>query len=144
MSVLENIEPMGGAGVDRYEVTITNGHRYAVHIIGRRFRPGIPRTLILLEKQLKTVRGNPWLWIEGEDYDAEPDDDGNVELPSGSRESEMPAKSEKKGVWVEYAETAYDLDVEGLSKKEIIARVEEAEADAEEESEETEEEEPEQ
>lgn len=54
------------------EVTINNNHRYAVHIVGRRFRPGRPRTLTLTERQIRAVRGNPWLWIEGEDYVTEP------------------------------------------------------------------------
>lgn len=52
---------------DKTEVTITNGHRYAIHTVGRRFRPGRPRTLRLRERQLRVIRNNPWLWIAGED-----------------------------------------------------------------------------
>lgn len=53
---------------ERKEITVTNSHRYAVHTVGRRFRPGVPRTLTLNERQIDVIRGNPWLWIEGEDY----------------------------------------------------------------------------
>ena len=96
---------------ERQEVTIENRHRYAVHIIGRRFRPGQPRTLLLNERQLKTVRGNPWLWIEGEDYDAEegvPEDFSEhtvAELKDLLRSMELPVSG---------------------TKDELIARLEEA------------------
>ena len=58
-------------GTPRTDVTITNRNRAAVRSIGRRFRPGIPRALRLTDVQLNVVRGNPWLWIEGEDWDGE-------------------------------------------------------------------------
>ena len=63
--------------MNRTVVTITNRNNAAVRSIGRRFRPGIPRTLDLLDNQLNVVRGNPWLWIEGEDWDG---DDEPVDL----------------------------------------------------------------
>ncbi len=96
--------------MNRTQVTITNRNRAAVRSIGRRFRPGVPRSLNLLDVQLNVVRGNPWLWIEGEDWDGEP-----VDLTAFHD--------------VELRELAHFLDVPGArkaSRVELIEGIEEA------------------
>ena len=106
---------------ERQEVTIENRHRYAVHIIGRRFRPGRPRTLLLNERQLKTVRGNPWLWIEGEDFEAS---EGDEESYADHTVAEL------KDIL-----RSMDLPVSG-NKEDLIARLEEAKTQGDEEEQE--------
>lgn len=99
----------------RTRVTIENGHRYAVHVAGRRFRPGRPRTLMLTDFQLEAVRGNPWLWIEGEDYE----DESSIDL----NELSVPAlKAQLKEL---------DLPVSG-KKAELVERLAAAQASEEE------------
>ncbi len=96
--------------MNRTTVTITNRGAVAVRSIGRRFRPGIPRTLGLLDNQLNVVHGNPWLWIEGEDWEGEP-----VDLDAFYD--------------VELRELAYHLDVPGArkaSRDDLIEGIEEA------------------
>ncbi len=148
--------------MNRTSVTITNRNNAAVRSIGRRFRPGIPRTLNLLDNQLNVVRGNPWLWIEGEDWDGgeEPVDltafydvelrelAHFLELPGARKASrtelieaieeareEVAAELGDDPVWadknVEELKEALrdrDLPVSG-AKDELIARLEEADAD---------------
>lgn len=83
---------------DKVEITITNRHRYAVHSLGKLFRPDKPRTILLTERQLKVVRGNPWLWIHGEDWES-PDvdlDSLNVsELRDRLRAMDLPVSGRK-------------------------------------------------
>ncbi len=96
--------------MNRTQVTITNRNRAAVRSIGRRFRPGVPRSLLLLDTQLNVVRGNPWLWVEGEDWDGEP-----VDLEAFHD--------------VELRELAQFLEVPGarkLGRTELIEAIEEA------------------
>ncbi len=96
--------------MNRTTVTITNRGIVAIRSIGRRFRPGIPRTLGLLDKQLNVVHGNPYLWIEGEDWDGEP-----VDLDAFYD--------------VELRELAFHLEVPGarkLSRADLIEGIEEA------------------
>ncbi len=98
--------------MNRTQVTITNRNRAAVRSIGRRFRPGIPRYLNLLDNQLNVVRGNPWLWVEGEDWDGE---DEPVDLEAFYD--------------VELRELAHFLEVPGArkaSRTELIEGIEEA------------------
>ena len=94
----------------RTTVTITNRNRAAVRSIGRRFRPGIPRTLGLDDRQLNVVLGNPWLWITGEDWEGE-----SVDLDAFYD--------------VELRELAFFLEVPGArkaSRDELIEGIEEA------------------
>ncbi|KKN20733.1 hypothetical protein LCGC14_0932530 [marine sediment metagenome] len=94
--------------MQRTTITITNRNRAAVRSLGRRFRPGIPRTLDLLDRQIRIVRGNPWLWIEGEDWGGEPVDLGNF------HENEL-------------RELAHGLSLDKTgSKHELIDRIERA------------------
>lgn len=51
---------------ERVEATITNNHRYAVHVAGRRFRPGRPRTLLLTQRQLFAIERNSHLDVSRE------------------------------------------------------------------------------
>ena len=99
--------------MNRTTVTITNRNNAAVRSIGRRFRPGIPRTLPLLDDQLNVVRGNPWLWLEGEDWDGE-----SVDLEAFYD--------------VELRELAHFLELPGArtdNRRELIAGIEEARAE---------------
>ncbi len=99
-------------GTPRTDVTITNRNRAAVRSIGRRFRPGIPRALRLTDVQLNVVRGNPWLWIEGEDWDG------------GEEPMDLDAFHD-----VELRELAHFLEIPGArkaSRTELIESIEEA------------------
>ena len=105
--------------MNRTQVTITNRNRAAVRSIGRRFRPGVPRSLDLVDAQLNVVRGNPWLWIEGEDWDGE---DEPVDLEAFHD--------------VELRELAHFLELPGArkaSRTELIEGIEDARAEVEEE-----------
>ncbi len=100
--------------MNRTTVTITNRNRAAVRSIGRRFRPGIPRTLPLDDNQLNVVQGNPWLWITDVDWDEEEAAEG-VDLEAFHD--------------VELRELAFFLDVPGArkaSREELIDGIEEA------------------
>ncbi len=100
--------------MNRTTVTITNRNRAAVRSIGRRFRPGIPRTLALVDAQLNVVQGNPWLWITDVDWDEE----------EASAEVDLEAFHD-----VELRELAYFLGVPGArkaSRTELIEGIEEA------------------
>ncbi len=101
--------------MDRTKVTITNRNNAAVRSIGRRFRSGVPRSLSLLDVQLNVVRGNPWLWIEGEDWDG------------GSEPVDLDAFYD-----VELRELAHFLELPGARKdnrNELIASIKEARAE---------------
>ncbi|KKM20863.1 hypothetical protein LCGC14_1641220 [marine sediment metagenome] len=101
--------------MNRTQVTITNRNRAVVRSIGRRFRPGIPRSLNLADNQLNVVRGNPWLWIEGEDWDGE---DEPVDLEAFHD--------------VELRELAFFLEIPGArkaSRTELIESIEEVRAE---------------
>ena len=100
--------------MNRTQVTITNRNRAAVRSIGRRFRPGIPRTLGLDDNQLNVVQGNPWLWITDVDWDEE----------EASAEVDLEAFYD-----VELRELGFFLDIPGarrISRTELIEAIEEA------------------
>lgn len=121
---------------ERTEVEITNRNRAAVHVIGRRFSAGVPRTLNLSEVHLEVVRGNPWLWITGEDWDG-PGSDGDDIIDEETLTEEEETLDDLTVDQLKDILRERDLPVSG-SKPELIARIQESDASSAEEESETE------